>query len=219
MAILYIVRHGETEHNANGIIQGQINSPLTANGRTQANNAAEKLKDIEFSTCYHSPLGRTTETAQTILEHHNITVHPKNDLMEFNMGILEGEINDHTLHGEEFENFAKYPHRYDTPVENGETYAELTKRFYTCCKEIVSKHEDDENILIVSHGGAIRTLLNPLIGKPLSEFWLSPNVTPASISIVKWDKNDSPELITFADIHKDEISYDNSTEIDFIQPN
>ena len=219
MAIIYFVRHGQTEHNANHIIQGQIDSQLTELGKSQAEQTSKELKDIEFTSCYYSPLGRTTSTAHILLKHHNIEAHPKNDLMEFNMGILEGEINDHTIHGEEFENFAIYPHKYTTPVESGETYKDLAERVFNCCKDIVSNHAPDEKILIVSHGGPIRAILNPLINKPLSEFWLAPDVTPASISIVKWDKNTNPELITLAGTNKVDISYDNSRSDKFIRPN
>ncbi len=221
MAILYFVRHGQTEHNANHIIQGQIDSSLTELGIAQAVEAAEKLKNTTFAACYHSPLGRTTTTAQTILQHHDIPVYIKPELMEFNMGILEGKINDHTIHGEAFENFAKFPDRYTTPIENGETYTTLTKRVQNCCREIAASHAPEANVLIVTHGGPIRSIVNPLINKPLRAFWLDPDVTPASISMVRWDKDSAPELLTFADIAREAITY-NFEDLDqtsIIRPN
>ena len=142
MAILYLIRHGETEHNANHIIQGQIDSPLTDLGKKQTKETANRLKDVNFAACYYSPLGRTTQTAQVILKEHDITVQAKNDLMEFNMGILEGKTNDHTLHGEEFENFAIFPHKYTTPVKDAETYDSLTDRVFNCCKNIAASHNE-----------------------------------------------------------------------------
>ncbi len=219
MPTLYLVRHGETEHNLNHIIQGQIDSPLTELGKTQAEQTSNELKDIPFSACYYSPLGRTTKTAEIILKHHNIPAYADRNLMEFDMGVLEGEVNDHTLHGLEFKNFAIAPHKYITPVKNGETYESLTERVYNCCYNISNAHSDDEKILIVSHGGPLRSLLNPLINKPRSEFWLAPDVTPASVSIIKWHKGSELKLVTFAGTPKEAIEFDNSQQLNMVRPN
>ncbi len=219
MAIIYLVRHGQTEHNANDIIQGQINSPLTPLGLEQAEISAERLKDIDFTTCYHSPLGRTTQTAQVILKYHDIPTFPCPELMEINMGVLEGEINDHTVHGEEFENFTLYPHKYTVPVKDAETYQQLTQRVYNCCQNIADNHGADEKILIVSHGGPLRSLLNPLIDKPLDGFWFNPDIPPASISIVRWEKAGKPQLISFAGTPAAEMKYDPTEPHGFIRPN
>ena len=219
MPKLYLIRHGQTEHNANEIIQGQIDSPLTRLGQEQVELTAEKLKDINFTACYHSPLGRTTSTAREILQYHHIPVYPRDGLMEINMGRLEGAINDHRIHGEEFENFAVYPHKYTTPVPEGETYKSLTNRVYNCIREIAEKYRQDENILIVTHGGPLRSLLNPLISKPLSGFWFDPDIPPASISIVRWEKGGEPELISFAGTDKDKINYDPDKPHGVVRPN
>ena len=219
MPRLYLIRHGQTEHNANDIIQGQIDSPLTSLGQQQVKKTAEALRDISFTACYHSPLGRTTSTAREILKYHHVPVYPRDGLMEINMGSLEGEVNDHRIHGEEFENFSIYPHKYNVPVPEGETYESLTNRVYSCIREIAGKYQPEDNILIVTHGGPLRSLLNPLINKPLSGFWFEPDITPASISIVRWEKGGKPELISFAGTDKDKITYDPDKPHGMIRPN
>ncbi len=63
---LYIVRHGETDHNINKIIQGHLNTPLNSNGIIQAQKIANRLKDINFDIIYSSDLSRAKTTAEEI---------------------------------------------------------------------------------------------------------------------------------------------------------
>ena len=198
MSLLYLVRHGQTEYNANKIVQGHCDSPLTDLGVKQVKETAAKLKDIEFSICYHSPLGRTVKTSELILEHRDITKIPKDNLKEINLGTLEGKNFFDVKYATEFELFWRYPEKYTAESNNGETYDALEKRIYECCKEIAGNHGKDESILIVSHGAAIRSFLNPLINKPRNSFWSEPDVSPASISIVEWNPDSKPKLISYA---------------------
>ena len=63
---LYIMRHGETEDNTKRILQGQKNNPLNNQGKKQALEAREQLKDIVFDKIYVSPLIRAIETAELV---------------------------------------------------------------------------------------------------------------------------------------------------------
>ena len=207
MATLYIVRHGQTEYNANKIVQGHCDSPLTTKGIKQAEITAEKLKDINFTACYHSPLGRTVKTAEIILEHHDVNKIPQDNLKEIYLGTFEGINFAKEENAWKFEAFWKYPDTYTGEENKGESYDNLEKRIFECCREIVSKHDDDENLLVVSHGAAIRSFLNPLINKPRSKFWSDPDVTPASISIVEWNKDKSPIVISYAGYKPDNYDF------------
>lgn len=210
MAILYLVRHGQTEYNANKIVQGHCDSPLTDLGIQQVKDTAAKLKDIEFSICYHSPLGRTIRTSDLILEHHDITKVAKDDLKEINLGTLEGKSFFDGKYATEFELFWRYPEKYTAESNNGESYDVLEKRIYECCKEIAGSHGKDEAILIVSHGAAIRSFLNPLINKSRNSFWSDPDVSPASISIVQWNPESEPKVISYAGHDADTFKTKNS---------
>ena len=64
---LYIVRHGQTEWNVQEKFQGQLNSPLTEEGKVKIRKTATELADIEFEAVYTSKLGRTVGTAEIIL--------------------------------------------------------------------------------------------------------------------------------------------------------
>ena len=63
VARVYIVRHGETEHNRQGIIQGHLDTPLNATGIEQARLAADALADVPFGTAYSSDLQRARKVA------------------------------------------------------------------------------------------------------------------------------------------------------------
>ena len=74
LCTLYLVRHGETEWNVKGITQGQTNSSLTENGKQQALNTANDLKNINFDAIFSSDLTRTQDTAEIIKLDRDIMV-------------------------------------------------------------------------------------------------------------------------------------------------
>ena len=66
MLTFYLVRHGNTEHNKNGIVIGQSDSALTSEGLENANLIADKLCSVDFKAIYSSDLGRASTTALII---------------------------------------------------------------------------------------------------------------------------------------------------------
>lgn len=92
---LYLVRHGETELNAAGRLQGIYDSPLTPNGVRSAQRLARMLAPVHFDAAYTSDLGRAQQTARIITDLHSEIKKPTIDvgLREFNFGGLEGTKN------------------------------------------------------------------------------------------------------------------------------
>jgi broad specificity phosphatase PhoE len=107
MRFVIIVRHGETDANKEGIMQGQMDFPLNGTGKKQALEAGERLKrvsvllrkgsgtevySIPFDSAFSSDLKRAHETAQLISKHHKSIkkVVPLPDLREANFGDFEG---------------------------------------------------------------------------------------------------------------------------------
>jgi broad specificity phosphatase PhoE len=88
---IYIVRHGETEHNINEIIQGQIDSPLTEKGKKQAKARAEDLKNMHFDAIFSSDLGRTVQTSQILKINRQLEINTTKLLREKFFGIYEGK--------------------------------------------------------------------------------------------------------------------------------
>ena len=99
---LLIVRHGESYANAEGLIQGQGESPkfdLSARGRAQARACGERLdrEGLKPTHVYASPLSRTAETARLIVERWGMDIEYWDDLMEHDMGSASGLTLDRAL--------------------------------------------------------------------------------------------------------------------------
>lgn len=87
---IYLVRHGETDWNQAGRLQGQTDIDLDAQGFAQAAGAAERLKEVPFEIAFCSPLIRARHTAETIVGERKITLTTDERLRELNFGPWEG---------------------------------------------------------------------------------------------------------------------------------
>ena len=65
--LLYIIRHGETDYNAKGVLQGHMDAPLNESGRSLAAIVGRAMKGIRFDRCISSPLKRASKTAEIVL--------------------------------------------------------------------------------------------------------------------------------------------------------
>ena len=87
---IYLVRHGETDWNQAGLLQGQTDIALNAQGLEQAHDAAERLKKVPFEIAFCSPLIRAKRTAEIIIGDRKITLTTDERLRELNFGPWEG---------------------------------------------------------------------------------------------------------------------------------
>ena len=87
---LYIVRHGKTEWNGKGRIQGWSDIELTDEGRAAARKTAEALKDLHIDAIYASPLKRAYETACILRGKREMPVIKDERIKEVGFGVLEG---------------------------------------------------------------------------------------------------------------------------------
>ena len=147
--MIYFIRHGETEYNREGRVQGHLDIPLNEKGLRQAAEAREVCKDKKIDVIYCSPLERAMLTAQIINEVHGVEVVIDDRLIELHMGSVQGKtIKDCT------EQEIKYA--FDYPEKNGgESLPDFFKRVGEAYKDIESLNK---NVLIVSHGGVYRAL-------------------------------------------------------------
>ncbi|WRT65185.1 uncharacterized protein IL334_002128 [Kwoniella shivajii] len=89
--LLYFVRHGQTEDNVQGIIQGHKDTPLNAHGRKESERLAKRLKDLDLHEAWASPLSRAKETAEIVLRNHPGTELKLHDgIKERGLGSMEG---------------------------------------------------------------------------------------------------------------------------------
>ncbi|WWC67496.1 uncharacterized protein I206_101404 [Kwoniella pini CBS 10737] len=89
--LLYFVRHGQTEDNVQGIIQGHKDSPLNAHGRKESERLSQRLKDLKITEAWSSPLSRARETAEIVLSRHpNVELKFHDGIKERFLGSMEG---------------------------------------------------------------------------------------------------------------------------------
>lgn len=132
---IYILRHGQTNYNAEGRFQGQVNTDLNENGIKQANETKKVLENIKFDIVISSPLKRAMDTAKIVTEVEPII---DNRIMERSFGKLEGEYG--------IPNYEEKIEEY-----NVETYESLCERVYSFLNDILTKYRDKQNILIGTH--------------------------------------------------------------------
>ena len=165
--LLYIVRHGETDWNKAGKVQGRTDIPLNERGRYLAEATAEGMKDVRIDFCYTSPLIRAKETAQIILGEREIPLVEEKRIEEICFGKCEGmkfrgEITDPG--SEAFQRFFTDTENY-VPSEGAESISELYERTGCFLSEIADREDlKDSHILISTHGAAMTALLNRIKG-------------------------------------------------------
>lgn len=158
----YIVRHGQTEWNAKGMLQGHQDSDLTKKGKAQIKKLAHTLKNVDFAGIYSSDLLRARRTAQIIAVERKIAVKTTEILREKNFGVLEGkhyldvqnELKNLLDRFDKLSSKERARHKFLQEDSN----EKIAARFITFLRELAIAHPGD-NILVVSHGGTIRTLL------------------------------------------------------------
>jgi len=148
MTMIYLVRHGETDWNRARRIQGSTDIPLNDTGRAQAAATGSLLARRSWSAVYASPLVRAYETAAIIADELGLPAPvPVPEIVERNYGAAEG------LTGAEIEQ------RYPSLVPGRESRDEVAARAIPAILALAEAHPG-ESIVVVSHGGVIRTLLN-----------------------------------------------------------
>ena len=182
MTTLILVRHGESEWNRAGRIQGQINSPLTDLGINQAKAIREYLSGILLNQqleIYTSPLDRALQTAEIIaqgIEYPSRKIIIEERLNDFNVGEISGTFGWDKV-AEIFPEQAQL--RLQDPMRfhpsGGESGAEFEARLRSLLEDL---KDDDALKLMVSHGIVnkfIRGILKNLSGKEMVELGESQN--------------------------------------------
>jgi len=149
MTLIYLVRHGETDWNLARRIQGSTDIPLNDTGRAQAVATGRLLARRRWDLIVASPLGRARETAEIIAQETGLEAPTLIEaIMERQYGDAEGL--DYTTIEQ------RYPN--DAPVPGRETREEVAARVLPAIMELAESHPD-QSIIVVSHGGVIRTIL------------------------------------------------------------
>nr|WP_115322668.1 histidine phosphatase family protein [Pasteurella canis] len=187
----YLVRHGKTVWNEQGLFQGSGNSPLTDDGIQGAKLTGKALSDTPFVAAYSSTLQRTIDTATYILTDRNVPLFQHQGLNEQSFGLWEGQSISQLKDSLEYQQMRENPAHYKAKTNQGETYQQLASRAFNAIQDIINIHSTG-NILIVSHGHTLRILLGLFNGATWQnhrEEGKSPALLNTSISIVNYHQD------------------------------
>ncbi len=181
---LYLIRHGETNENKNGIVIGSTNAPLNDTGRAQAAFLRDRINALEVNALYSSPLSRAVDTA-SITFGTDTPIVTDSSLQEFHFGDWENR---------HFSDISKqYPELWqswindweNTEIPGGESFRAFETRVISIIQEILDNCSG-QRIAVVSHGGCIRTLMAHFFSASISQGYWQFKVDNASLCAIEF---------------------------------
>lgn len=199
---LYFVRHGRTEWNEEGRIQGANgDSPLLESSIQQLEALGQHLSQTYFDAAYSSVLPRAVHTAQILLKQnqHPITLQEAPALREWRLGRLEGrKIKElKALYPEEMRAFRHNLSQFHHNLFDAESLSDTTKRTCDFVKSLKGKELD--TVLIVGHGANLTASIRTLLGNKPEELRKNGGLDNASVTILTTDNFEHYHLETWND--------------------
>lgn len=185
MVRLVLLRHGQTQWNMAGKLQGWRDSPLTPQSRRQLKSLPHAL--LKNSVIYSSDLGRAQATARIVANLTGSYIVTDSRLRERCFGELDGQTM--AAHSQENAYWRAYQQRYQIPITSipgAETDAQLERRIHQWLDRMTTAYRG-KTVLVISHGEWLRALNNIVAGIPS---WhqgggIAANGQP---SVILWDK-------------------------------
>jgi probable phosphoglycerate mutase len=194
---LILVRHGESNWNKYGVIQGNRDPYLSEEGRRQTQLLMKRLSKEKIDVIYSSPLRRALEGAKMIAEARNLNVCIRKELEEFNLGEWQGK----TIRKVEKEYPGMLNKWFTNPskveVPGGETLAAFRKRIVKVFDEIKRDYSNG-TVLVVTHGGVISMYLVHVLEMNPDRIWRIP-LKNTSLSVLYFDGDERVSLTLFND--------------------
>ena len=190
MIRIYAIRHGETDGNKAGVLQGWTDTPLNEKGKELAVITARALCDVKFDLVYSSPLRRAYETAEIMLRYNN---HPSpaietdDRLKEIYFGEWEGAgitSENFSVPSDNFNTFYTNPFAFQN-APSGESLSQVCQRTADFYEDLISNplHEG-KTLLVSTHGFAVRAFLHNVY-EDKSDFWHGQIPDNCAINIIE----------------------------------
>lgn len=164
---LCLVRHGETDWNAERRVQGQIDIPLNAKGWSQAAALARGLAAESFAALYSSDLQRAVQTAEATAGLHRLPIRSDPALRERHYGVLQSLTAAEAQVSHPQASLRHAERDPDYAFEDGESLVVFQQRIRACLEELFHRHAG-ETILVVTHGGVLDIAYRHATGRGLS---------------------------------------------------
>jgi broad specificity phosphatase PhoE len=192
MPKIYLLRHGQSEANEQGILAGPDNSiKLTQRGIKQSKLAAKHLHKINFQKIYCSPISRCFETVEPLTKiRSDIEFEYHEDLREMDYGKWNGQKLETLSKKRDWKVIQTAPASFKFP--EGESFAQMRNRVQNFLTEVSGQAGP---ILVISHGDVIKMFLNCTLNQPINTFQRFA-ITPASLSIIEYSKTSKSIIST-----------------------
>jgi broad specificity phosphatase PhoE len=181
MAVVILVRHGQTDENVSGRISGQGDAPLNANGREQAQLAATVLMPLGVTHLFASPVARARQTAEVLAQHLQLPIEEEADLREVEYGEWEGKF---------FRDIRQHPMAHQVfhdPIQAvfpaGESLPAVQQRGIQVLERLRRQYPHGV-MALVSHGDVIRTVLAYYLGMPFNDYRRL-HIDPGALSVLE----------------------------------
>lgn len=164
MTRVFLIRHGQTEPNRLGLIQGQgLDAPLNATGQAQAAALAARFADVPLDAVIASPMRRARATAEAVAAPHGLPVALDAGWMEMHWGVFEGLAPTDDTDAVFRRIVASWASGdFDDRVEGGEPLLDVQARVLGAWQRLLDAHAG-QTVAVVSHGRALRVLLASLL--------------------------------------------------------
>lgn len=178
---LLLVRHGETDLNAQRRFQGRLDAPLNAQGWAQAQALPGCLALEPIQVAYVSDLQRAQQTLALALAGRDVTVMVDPRLREINFGAWEG-LTYADIQAQDGAALAAWEaDMLHHAPPGGETLRQFAWRVEAALAEMQARHVDGETVLVVAHGGVLQLMLCAALRLPPTAYWQF-HLKPASLS-------------------------------------
>ncbi|NLY53497.1 MAG: histidine phosphatase family protein [Firmicutes bacterium] len=189
MARVLLVRHGQTQHNKDGIMQGLLDVPLNDLGRKQARAVARYIEQkYSLDAVYSSQLQRAYATGQAIATAQGCPLYTHTALQELDVGEWSGltYAASQAAHPEIWKQLEADP--YNTQRPGGESFAQLYDRATTWFRDTIEP-QAGKTLCIVTHGATMRALLAYALAVDPAAFGIRMSVHNTGISTLEYSRN------------------------------
>ena len=171
-----LIRHGQSEGNAERRFGGHTATPLSPRGRRQAQATARALQSEELTAIYTSDLARAVETARALAVVTGLPIHPTSAFRERSVGVMEGLTFEDAAQQHPEQYAALLRRDFEHVLTGGESYRQLLDRAWQKLDKIIAENQGGK-IAVISHTGTICILALHLMGAldapELKPVWIS----------------------------------------------
>jgi probable phosphoglycerate mutase len=184
-----LIRHGQSEGNAERRFGGHTATPLSPRGRRQAQALARALKDEEITAIYSSDLARAVETAQPLANLIGLPINSTTAFRERSVGVMEGLTFENAAQQHPDQYAALLRRDFEHVLTGGESYRQLLDRAWQKLDEIIAENQGGK-LVVFSHTGTICILALHLMGAldapELKPVW----ITSANCGVTRFELRD-----------------------------